>query len=478
MGQMELKQSLKLSQQLIMTPRLQLAIKMLTLNNFELSEIVKQEIAENPIINDDLADFNEKTENDESIENDAIIDNGQPKLLYNDSNNFKAITDYIINYDEQLSDLSVNVNLNGKQDKNYIIENTLTTTETLYEFIMNQVRTGDFAENEIKLAEYIAGNLDSNGFLILSKQELISYAKDLSPLLDNLLYKISRLEPVGIASYDTTSSLLVQADYFFPEDELLKNIIKNHLKDVANANYHKISKETNVELNLILNAINRLKTLNPRPAANFEQSENNYIIPDLFLKKEGGKYTVVMIDDYIPPIKINSYYKKILKGELISNGITKNYIEDKLKSAMWLIKSITTRKETILKIAQIIVDRERDFFDNGRGHLKPLILTTIADELHLHESTISRATSNKYLSTNSGIFELKSFFSGSAYGDISSDYIMVRIKQIIAQEKSAGKIYCDNDIMEILKKEGIDIARRTISKYREIMDIPPSNKRK
>ncbi|MHB1663719.1 MAG: RNA polymerase factor sigma-54 [bacterium] len=507
MSQIELKQNLKLSQQLIMTPRLQLAIKMLAMNNIELSELINQQIIENPIIDADIimngneensngnnnadnsaADIKKEFINDDidnSIDN-SNLENHNPENLsisentqnLNNTDGINAINDYIVNYDEQLYDLSVNTNTDWKQDKNYIMENTIAGTETLYEFIMKQVRTGDFSDDEIKLAEYIAGNLNSDGFLRVSEDELKKYAGNLAPLLDNVLLKIRRLEPVGIATYDALSCLLSQADYFFPEDDVLKNIIKNYIKEVANGNYSRIAKAAGIPLDNIIESVNRLKSLTPKPAVNLESRDNNYIIPDLYVEKINDKYIVFMEDDYLPPIKINSYYKKILNGEIISNAVTKDYVEEKLKSAVWLIKSIKNRKETILKIAQLIIDKQHEFFEKGNGHLNPIILKTIADELNLHESTVSRATSNKYISTHLGIFELKSFFSNFSYGDISPNNIMSKIKHIVENEKNYGKIYSDNDIVNLLKTENIIIARRTIAKYREILNIPSSAKRK
>ena len=504
MSQIELKQNLKLNQQLIMTPRLQLAIKMLAMNNIELSELINQQIVENPIIDADIiingneensngsnnadnsaADIKKEFINDKGVDN-FNLENHNPESVsiseniqnLDNTDGINTINDYIINYDEQLYDLSVHTNTDWKQDKNYIMENTIAGTETLYEFIMKQVRTSDFSDDEIKLAEYIAGNLNSDGFLRVSKDELEKYAGNLAPLLNNVLLKIRKLEPVGIATYDALSCLLSQADYFFPEDDVLKNIIKNYIKDIANGNYSRITKETGISLDNIIESVNRLKSLTPKPALNFESRDNNYIVPDLYVEKINDKYIVFMEDDYLPPIKINSYYKKILNGELISNAVTKDYVEEKLKSAVWLIKSIKNRKETILKIAQLIIDKQHEFFEKGNGHLKPIILKTIADELNVHESTVSRATSNKYISTHLGVFELKSFFSNFSYGDISPDNIMSKIKHIIENEKNYGKIYSDNDIVNLLKAENIIIARRTIAKYREILNISSSAKRK
>ena len=521
MGNIELRQNLKLTQQLVMTPRLQLAIKMLALNNIELADMIKQEISENPIIDIDSAVFMEEVKKEALLENiknlvkddniksnndaesgerpiilerDADLDNSS---FYNSearqsSSAIKEMAQYLVNYDEQLLDLSKGNSDDYKyHDKNYIIENSFYTGKTLYESIMEQVMTGDFSFQEIKLSEYIAGNLDSNGFLAISRQELADYVtrnnilikkKDnentnIDKFIDITLNKIGRLEPVGLAAEGTISSLLIQADYYFEGDDLLKIIIKNYLKDVANKNYQKISKETGKNTKCILDCIERLKSLNPRPAGNFGQAETRFIVPDLYLKKIKGKYVVFMDDNYIPQIKISSYYKKVLNGEIVSGPEMKDYVEERFKSALWLIKSINTRKETILKIAELIVDRQKDYFDNGIGNLKPLILKDIASELNIHESTVSRATSNKYLSTHLGVFELKSFFSGVSYGDSSSENVMARIKKIIAMENITRRVYHDNEITDLLKKDGIIIARRTIAKYREIMNIPPSNQR-
>ncbi|MDA8273498.1 MAG: RNA polymerase factor sigma-54 [Deltaproteobacteria bacterium] len=511
MGNMELRQNLKLTQQLVMTPRLQLAIKMLALNNIELSDMIKQEIAENPIIDIDAAVFTGEAKKETLLENvknqvkdegsksngDAALDDAPSNdalfdgsCVRQDSYAAKELADYLVNYNEQFFDLSKDNGGGYKYgDKNYIIENSFYSVNTLYESIMEQVRTGNFSSQEVKISEYIAGNLDSNGFLAISKQELADYAScnifkkkaggdaDIDKFIDSALTKIGRLEPVGLAAFDTVSSLLIQSDYYFKDDDLLKIIIKNYLKDVANKNYQKISKETGKNTQCILDCVERLKRLNPRPAANFGQAETRFISPDLYLKKIKGKYVVFMDDDYIPQIKINSYYKKVLSGEIVVSSDMKNYVEDRFKSASWLVKSINTRKETILKIAELIVNKQADYFDNGMGNLKHLILKDIAAELNIHESTVSRATSNKYLSTHLGVFELKSFFSSASYGDSSSENVMARIKKIIARENALGRVYHDNEITDLLKGDGIVIARRTIAKYREIMNIPPSSQR-
>lgn len=490
MGGMELKQNLKLVQQLVMTPRLQLAIKMLGLNNIELSEMIKQEISENPIIDMDGAaepgtgvvqevfPGGMKELNEDPGFSEPGSDPNADSFLEN-------MIGYLANYDEQLDDLSRYGNEGASHNKDFLIENSTFVQKTLYDSIMEQVMTGDFLPAEIELARYIAGNLDSHGFLAVSMDELKEFAN--SSVLDSgsaeeltgsVLQKFHRLEPVGLGAKDSTSSLLIQADYYFAGDALLKTIITEHLRDVANQNYQKISRLTGEEEDRVHEAIRRLKKLNPYPAGGFGQSDSRFVTPDLFLKKEGGKYVVFMDDNHLPQIKISSYYRNIINGEVESTPEMKNYVQERFKSALWLMKSISTRKETIVKIAQLIVDTQRDFFDMGPGHLKPLILKDIAAELNIHESTVSRATSNKYIFTHAGVFELKDFFSGASYGDSSSESVMARIKKIIDLESSSGKVYRDNDIMAILKAEGIIIARRTIAKYRELMNIPPSSRRK
>ncbi len=484
MSGMELRQNLKLSQQLVMTPRLQLAIKMLALNNIELSDMLKQEILENPILDTETAGA--KSEEDAESENFKAANEEMPDtgVAAEVEDGFKEIAQYLVNYNEQFVDLSKDDGSYGGADKNYLeykLENSFYSGKTLYEHLMEQVRTGDFSDEEILLAGYIAGNLDSKGLLAVSRQDIEDFAvnagvrNNVKPLVGKTLNKINRLEPVGLAAENILSSLMIQADYYFDNDILLKTIIEKYLKEVANKNYQKICKETGKNTNDVLSSIENLKKLNPNPAANFSREEPRYIVPDLFLRKEGERYVVFMDDNSIPQIKINGYYKKILSGEIEVSGDMKNYAEERFKSALWLMKSIDTRKETILNIAQKIVDKQTDYFNKGVGNLKPLILKDIAGELNIHESTVSRATANKYLSTHIGVFELKDFFTGASYGESSSENVMTRIKTIIDSEDSSGKIFRDNDITDILKKQGITIARRTIAKYREIMNIPPSS---
>ncbi len=489
MSGMELKQNLKLTQQMIMTPRLQLAIKMLALNNLELSDMLKQEIIENPIIEAEGTDAADKSGNAGTADEEAAFKG----ISAANEDGFKEIAEYLVNYNEQLIDLSKPGEYYKNIDKNYLenrIENSFSSGKTLYEHLMEQVMTGDFSEREIMLSRYIAGNLDSRGFLAASLKDLEDFVsanmaekdsasvQEVKGLVSSVLHKIGRLEPAGLGAEDVVSSLLIQADCRYEGDGLLKDIIKNHLKDVAGKNYSKIAKETGKSVNEVACSVERLKKLNPNPAANFSKEEPRYITPDLFLKKENGRYIVFMDDSHIPQIKINSYYKKILSGEIEAERDMKSYAEDRFKSAMWLIKIIDTRKETILNIAQKIVDRQAEFFDEGKGSLRPLILKDIASELGIHESTVSRATSNKYLSTHLGVFELKNFFTGASYGEASSESVMKKIKAVIDSENSSGNVFNDSEIADILKEQGIKIARRTIAKYREIMDIPSSSIRR
>jgi RNA polymerase sigma-54 factor len=491
MSALELRQNLKLSQQLVMTPRLQLAIKMLALNNIELSDMIKQEILENPIL--DTLDTEQTEAKVEDYAENKIIKSVNEEIRIAGAEaeaeseaSFKEIAQYLVNYNEQFVDLSKDEGGYGGADKNYLeykLENSFYSGRTLYEHLMEQVRTGDFSGDEVLLAEYIAGNLDSRGMLAVSKKDLDNFVKKAGllsnpkELIGKTLDKIRILEPVGLAAENIISSLLIQADYYFEKDGLLKNIIQNYLKEVAGKKYQKICKETKKSISDILSAIEKLKKLNPNPAANFSKDQPAYIIPDLFLREEDGRYIVFMYDDSLPQIKINSYYKKVLSGEIAVSADMKNYAEDRFRSALWLMKSIDTRKETILNIAQKIIDKQTDYFHKGTGNLKPLILKNIADELGIHESTVSRATANKYLSTHIGVFELKDFFTGASYGESSSENVMARIRAIIDSENSAEKVFRDNEITDILKRQGINIARRTIAKYREIMNIPPSSVR-
>lgn len=498
MSLMELRQNLKLSQQLVMTPRLQLAIKMLGLNNIELSDMIKQEMLENPVIDAELADTAtlRASRNSETIEssglpenipqeNEAVPVSEKAESEPRETDGFEEIAEYLVNYNEQLIDLSKTSEYSNHTDTNYLenrIENSFCSGRTLFEYVMEQVRTGDFSEEEVMLSQYVVGNLDSKGMLAVSVEDLKAFASsnitggsDSSGLVGSVLYKIGRLEPAGLAAADVISSLAVQASCYYPGDKLLGVIIKDYIKDVASLNYSRIAKETASEIESVMKSVERLKKLNPNPASNFCVEEPGYIVPDLFLRKEEGRYVVYMDEAVIPQVKISSYYRKVLSGEILVEQGIKEYAEERFKSAMWLIKSIDTRKDTILNIAQKIIDIQVDFFEKGDGILKPLILKDIAAELGIHESTVSRATANKYISTHLGVFELKNFFTAASYGESSSDSVMKKIKAIIDSESSAGKVFSDSEIAEILKKDAIPIARRTVAKYREIMNIPSSS---
>jgi RNA polymerase sigma-54 factor len=290
-------------------------------------------------------------------------------------------------------------------------------------------------------------------------------------------------DPVGVCARDLRECLLIQSQHLALKDSLVTDIISNHLKHLENKNYKAICKALKVKLKDVIAAVNVIRALEPKPGRQFNEEMPHYIIPDIYVYKSEGDFIIVLNDDGMPKLRVNPFYKKAItqkdKDQVSAN--TKDYIRDKMRSAAWLIRSIHQRQKTIYKAMESILKFQRDFFDKGVGHLKPMVLRDVAEDIGMHESTISRVTTNKYAHTPQGIFELKYFFNSSikrVHGeDIASASVQAKIKKLIDGE-NPKKPYSDSKMADMLKADNIDIARRTVAKYREMMGILSSSKRK
>jgi RNA polymerase sigma-54 factor len=299
---------------------------------------------------------------------------------------------------------------------------------------------------------------------------------------ERTLRKIQHLDPKGCGARDLQECLLIQvAGLKDPNAPLLGTIIKKHMRLLESRNLPAIARDLKVTLEEVVTATKLLSKLDPKPGRNFSGDDAQYITPDVFVYKMGDDYTVVLNDDGLSKLRISGMYRNALKNGGVAPGQTKEFIQDKLRSAMWLIRSIHQRQRTIYKVTESIVKFQREFFDKGIAYLKPLILRDVADDIGMHESTVSRVTTSKYVHTPQGIFELKYFFNSSisrvAGEDIASEAVKNHIKQIVAAE-DAKNPYSDQKIVELLRAQGIDIARRTVAKYREVLGVLPSSKRK
>ena len=487
----ELKQNLKLSQQLIMTPQLQQAIKLLQLCRLELVDAINQEIEENPLL--------EEVSADEGSEDTANID-FEKDILSDERENIKAV-EYTeeINVEKEtgtgteefdwanyLEDYGpVGVTYGGPDSEETSWENILTEGQSLANHLTWQMMLSSFSEEEERVGHQIIGNIDPNGYLCATVQEIAALENVNEEFVEAVLKKVQEFDPPGIAARNLQECLLIQAKILGVENKIIEIIIRESLKDLELKNYAHIAHKLKVPLKEVEIAVLLISKMNPRPGSIYSEERTQSIVPDVYVVKTGDEYKLILNDDGLPRLRISNFYREIMGGlsahshNEAENG--KKYIKDKVQSATWLIKSIQQRQNTIYKVAESIVKFQKDFFDQGIDHLKPLVLRDVANDIEMHESTISRVVNNKYMHTPQGIFEMKYFFGSSIKrtfeGPIAAKSVQEEIRQIINSEKNR-KPYSDCEIVEILKAKGINIARRTVAKYREMIGILPSSRRK
>jgi RNA polymerase sigma-54 factor len=350
---------------------------------------------------------------------------------------------------------------------------------------MWQMNLSSFTEDEIRVGTQIVGNLDPNGYLCASVPEIAQLENISEEFVEAVLKRVQEFDPPGIAARNLQECLLIQSRMLGVKNKIIEVIIRDYLKDLELKNYVHIAHKLKVPLREVEIAVLLISRMNPKPGSVYSEDKIQTVIPDVYIVKAGDEYKIILNDDGLPRLRISNFYREIMAG-LNDHGhgeeeSGKKYIKDKVQSATWLIKSIQQRQNTIYKVAESIVKFQRDFFDRGIDFLKPLVLRDIASDIEMHESTISRVVSNKYLHSPQGIFEMKYFFGSSikrtSEGTIASKSVKEEIKQIVSGENSK-KPYSDCDIVDLLEAKGISIARRTVAKYRDMMGVLPSSKRK
>jgi len=481
----ELKQNLKLAQQLVMTPQLQQAIKLLQLSRLEMVDMINQEMEENPLLEENaVEDFSEE---EAPVENDTLM------TLQGDEIKAVEHTTEItgegdgredFDWDNYLEDYGpVGTTYEKRDDDSPSWDNLLTKTPSLTDHLMWQLKLSNFTELEMRIGEQIIGNIDQNGYLAATIEE-IALQECIEPsTVEELLYKIQTFDPPGIAARDLKECLLIQARMLGVQNPLIERIICDHLKDLEIKNYPLIARKLKVPLQSVMDAVSVISNMDPKPGSAFQEDRVQTIIPDVYVIKTGNDYKIVLNDDGLPRLRISNFYREIMAGLEGSKECEtgKRYIKERVQSATWLIKSIQQRQKTIYKVAESIVRFQKDYFNNGIGYLKPLVLRDVALDVEMHESTISRVVTNKYMQTPSGLFELKYFFSSgisTSGGDaIASKSVKEEIRKLVSEE-DPKKPLSDSEIVDCLGASGINIARRTIAKYREMMNILPSSRRK
>ncbi len=496
----QLKQSLKLGQNLVMTPQLQQAIKLLQLNHIELAELITQELTDNPVLeeiseNEAPADNLETAADGDSFDPEIQQANDEASLIQDPPKEDQMLSGKDeVNWDAYLEDFnessSTAPSMKETSDESPTYENTLTKTNSLEEHLMWQLNMLRLMDNEEKLGQLIIASLNDDGYFEGDLPALATRAEIELEDAEEILKMIQNFDPIGIAARNLKECLLLQARFLTPRNELVEKIIEDHMVELEKHNIPSIAKTLSEPIEKVVEAQKIIHEFEPRPGSIFTESETQYITPDIYINKVGAQYVISMNDDGIPRLRVSNYYKSIVQKEAAANkeagtpggGQAKEYVQDKLRAAMWLIRSIQNRQKTIYKVTEAILARQKDFFEKGTQHLKPMVLKDIAADVGMHESTISRVTTNKYVHTPVGTFELKYFFNSSiSAGDggdaLASSAVKERIKQVITKE-DPKKPLSDQQIVDLLLKENIDIARRTVAKYREMLGLLPSSKRK
>ena len=479
---LDLRLQVKLSQQLVMTPQLQQAIKLLQLSRMELVDVVTEELAENPLLEEGVETKEEHEEGGANLEGDALpVQDAAPEQeVKADAEGMNDIDwqTYLEGYSLNSSD-SRNSYEDHEDRPSY--ESLLTRQESLKDHLMWQLNLSSFTVDERLAAAEIIGNLDDIGYLRASLEEMAENSESDLAVFESALKRVQKFDPAGVAGHNLQECLLLQLERLELSDSLAATILRDFIGELEGRKYPLIAKALKVSLDDVLNAAKMIADLDPRPGRAYNEEDVHYISPDIFVHKVGDEYVVTQNDDGLPNLRINSFYRNALTDSKSVDKKAGEYIQEKMRSAVWLIKSIHQRQRTIYKVTKSIVKFQREFFDHGIEYLKPLVLRDVADDIEMHESTVSRVTTNKYVQTPQGLFELKYFFNSginTADGDaIASESVKSRIKEIIAEE-NPKKPYSDQKIVGLLAGQNIDIARRTVTKYREMLGLGSSTERK
>jgi RNA polymerase sigma-54 factor len=480
---LEIKQTAKLVQQLVITPQLQQAIRLLQLTRLELVDMISQEMKDNPLL--------EEVEEEEQVPGETLTaeaEEGPAQELEHtpevkgEGEAPEAINEfdwenYLDNYN--LTPFQRVSGQDGEERPSF--ENFLVKKTTLADHLLWQLQFSRFTEEEHRVGTWIIGNLDEDGYLKIPLEDIVTDVNVPVETIEKALRKVQQFDPIGVAARNLRECLLIQLEEMTARNPIAEAIVSEHLTLLRNRNHPAIAKRLGVSLEKVNEAAFVISRLEPKPGRAFGGETVQEIVPDVYIYKLEGEYVVYLNDDEVPRLRVNSLYRSILTNSRQVIEEDKKYIQEKLRSALWLIRSIHQRQRTIYKVTKSIVKFQKEFLDKGIQFLKPLVLRDVAEDIQMHESTISRVTNNKYAYTPQGIYELKFFFNtgiASSQGeDLASESVKSLVREIIAKE-DPKKPYSDEKLVQILKGMSIHIARRTISKYRESMKILSSNERR
>jgi RNA polymerase sigma-54 factor len=478
---MEARLSLRQSQRVVMTPLLQQAIQLLQLSTLELQEVVQKELLENPL----LEEVAPETDGPEAPAPTAATPDApaptpvEPAPIEPSPTSERQTDDLPFDLTAVMFDDHEERSLVAQEDREELpFENIVRSVSSLTDHLDEQLRFTVEDPLVRRIGNEIIGNLDEDGYLRAELTEIAERCQTTVDQVEKVLLLVQAFDPPGVAARSIQECLLIQLKVDPNPDPVSVEIVEEHFDELSRRRYPDIARALKLPLDRVMESVEEIMGLEPKPGRRFGGSDSRYIVPDVVVHKMGGEYVVVLNEDGIPRLRVNSLYRSLLRS---SGDDARAYVEQKLRSAVWLIKSVDQRQRTLRKVTQSIVKFQRDFLDKGLPCLRPLSLRDVGEDIGMHESTISRVTTNKYVETPQGLFELKFFFhSGIASGDgemVSSVSVKKMIQDLLANEDPA-KPLSDQEVAQILKGRGLTIARRTVAKYREELGILPSHQRR
>ena len=464
-----------------MTPSLQQAIKLLQLSKLELQEVLNQELLENPLLEESAeeakqeeaeAEAQEKTQTEE----EAKAAEPAPEK---EKDSFDEI-DYDAYFQDYI-EYCYNPKM-GEDDDEFPIENTLTRPPKLTDHLAWQLGMSDCSPKVKEIGGFIIGNIDEDGYLRATADEIVAAGPYDPADVEKAISAIQSLDPIGVGARDLRECLLLQLEFLEVDNPMVESIVRDHWDMFMQRHFVQIAKALAIDMKTLEGVVEIIKHLDPKPGRKYSNERAIYVEPDVYIQKVGDEYIIVLNEDGMPKLRINGSYRNMLHSmDSKSDGETVNYIKDKIRSAVWLIKSLDQRQRTIYKVAESIVKHQREFLEKGIDFLRPLVLRDVADDIQMHESTVSRVVSNKYMHTPRGLFLMKYFFHSGIDSDTGEDISSLTVKKKIQgfiDGEDPRKPLSDSKIMKILNDEGINIARRTVAKYRDELNIPSSTDRK
>ncbi len=472
-------------QKLILAPALQQAIKLLPLTNLELIEIIDSELSQNPMLEFEEETI-EKTPEGKVSEEEKGKTEKEPEPTAEGEEPDSTLESKgeeepeFISYFEEYFDNGFRPFFSERKEV-VSLENIVSKSATLWDHLNWQANLTFFSKKDREIAQHIIGNINEDGYLTTSLEEIAKATKSSVEKVNAVREKIKEFDPVGAGSLNLKEALLAQMDYFSINDDVTYSIVKNYLHLLEKSDYSQLARTLAIPLAEVKHHIDIIKNLEPIPGRKYSQERTTYVVPDITVNKEDDELKITLNNEGLPRLKINGYYKRLLAEASKNNPDAYRFLKDKLKKAFWFLRSLDQRNRTIYKVTKYIVDKQKDFIDKGIEYIKPLTLMELAQEIGVHESTVGRVVANKYMMTPRGVFSLKYFFHKSISGDfgeeISSLRIKEKVKKMIENEDKAVPL-SDIEIGEILEKENLKIARRTVAKYRKQLRIPPSHIRK